>query len=126
MPNFQQYKVYLTVILSSVSGEQEREWWISSTRQEAEAEARTRMTRTSSSAITGVTISRMPVLVENSPKRAFISGLIQGTNLTSIEALGDGATEIMGTWTPETGWLTRDERSKARRVNGTDLNPSEC
>jgi hypothetical protein len=124
MTSFQQFKLYSTVVMTKQSGSLEREWWVTSTRQEAEQDARQRIERDNQTV--SVTITRVPVLVENSPKRAYISGLIQGTNMTDIETLGDGPNEVMATWARDTGWLIRDERSKSRRIDGPDLDPSEC
>ena len=110
--------------MTKKSGSLERVWWVTSTRQEAERDANRQIEQDNQTV--SVTINRVPVLVENSPKRAYISGLIQGTNMVEIETLGDGPSEVMGTWARDTGWLIRDERSKSRRIDGPDLDTSEC
>ena len=122
MATHQQFKIYITEIDYDDHGGYPQHYRnISPTRQEAEQDANDFISENPS--CVEAVIKRAPVLVYNSPKRAFIDGLKQGMNLIDINSVPDGPPETLAHWTNKTGWLIKDERATSRRPT---ISQEEC
>ena len=93
------------------------------TRVEAESFANQLLQRSDGGGIKSMTIHALPRLIPNSPKRAWLQGVDDGQNKMAREFTSQDRTTL-GAWSPETGWLFRDERAASRKPDATA--PEEC
>ena len=110
----------LTVTVTTLDGEQETSHH--PTRSEAEQFANDRLSRAGIAEVVSIVIRSRALVVPNSPKRAWLAGVAAGANDTSSFK---GVSQVVGSWSPDTGWLFKDERAASRRGDGY-VNPDDC
>lgn len=109
----------ITVTVTTIDGEQETTHH--PTRVEAEQYANDLLSKSFRGSTASVAIRSKALVVPNSPKRAWLAGVSAGAN----DAQFKGVAQMIGSWTPDTGWLFKDERAAARRGDGY-VNPDDC